>query len=100
MIQPKETTVEKQFHLKVLYKDHGWKGNSEFSCKICGDYFSEYAWDEETQEFDYRKAYPKLVEHIVTNHPEYCHACATCNEKFITKKAIKDHLKTHKKPKK
>lgn len=96
MIPPEENTIHLEVKLTTLFKDHGWKGHSEFSCRICGRRFSAPAWDEENETNNYRTAYPRLVEHITSAHPEFCYSCPKCDEKFISKKDTQGHLKSHK----
>jgi len=49
----------------------------------------------------FRKVYPlsenlDIIEHIKTNHPEYCYKCDKCPDLFTSKADLNRHRKEHK----
>jgi len=81
-----ETTIVKQ--IKRLYQDCGWKNESSYRCNIC----EIRATTQKGPNDDYTVARPLIIEHIITNHPEYCFQCKhECGELFCAKKDKKKH---------
>ena len=81
----KKTTIEKTVHR--LIRDCGWKNKSCFRCGVCSVEMFDIIYENE----NYNKCRPRMIEHIINEHPEYCYRCNKCPMLFTTKKDLKCH---------
>jgi hypothetical protein len=90
LIKPQEREIIIKKEIKKLFKDHGWKGKSEFSCNICNKHFSEGINIDNGE--TYSKAKPLVQNHIKEEHPNFCYGCNKCKELFTVQSDFKNHV--------
>jgi hypothetical protein len=57
--------------IKRLFQDCGWKNEAIYRCNVCGHHIIYEK--KEDERYDIIK--PKIIEHIIEEHPEYCFKC-------------------------
>ena len=88
IIKPKKDYVLEKRYIKKLYKDCGYKSHSSFKCGICD--YEVYENLEEGEKYD--KCKPKMIEHIINKHPNFCYSCSYCNNLFCNQEGFKNHV--------
>ena len=72
-----------------LFQDCGWKNEAKYRCNICDHYISYHKKGDEP----YNIIKPKIIEHIIEEHPEYCYKCS-CGLLFASKGNFNKHKHT------
>jgi hypothetical protein len=67
--------------MKRLHYDCGWKSQSIFKCNVCQTRLSMNIGKND----GYDLAKPRIIAHIIKEHPMHCYGCSNCPALFTTK---------------